>query len=268
MSESSSDGVRLRTVEFVSAGQRVRGDLVIPSGTGPHPGIVKYHGLPGSADQVSGIATRLAQAGFVVLTFDFRGVRRSEGVFSLRGQIEDARNSVSFLLDSELCNGWVGVYGASFGGAVAICSAARDSRVRAVAVRAPVYDTLRFAESGLLRVVMEEVSLYSAGQFRQADERATIDSLSEALLSDARVFNPIHDISDIAPRPLFVTTGTADTLIDLNGVRSLFDLAGEPKRMFVVDGATHNLDDMTCRTETEEAIKEWFLESVRCDCHT
>ena len=71
--------VRLIPTEFESEGETIKGDFVLPSGAGPFPGICKFHGLPGGADQVSGLSTRLAESGYAVLTFDFRGFRRSEG---------------------------------------------------------------------------------------------------------------------------------------------------------------------------------------------
>ena len=115
--------VRVVPTEFTSEGATIRGGLFIPAGAGPFPGICEFHGLPDGGKEA---APRLASAGFLVLTFDFRGFRRSDGIFRLSREIEDAEHAVTHLLRSELSRkGWVGVYGASYGGAVAICSAAR-----------------------------------------------------------------------------------------------------------------------------------------------
>ena len=149
--------VRLVPTEFTSDGEVVRGDFVVPSGGGPFPGVCKFHGLP-DGDQVSGVTSKLASAGFLVLTFDFRGFRRSDGIFRLSREIEDAKHAVTHLLESELSiKGWVGVYGASYGGAVAICSAARDKRISCVCVCAPVYDTLAFARSPMIQPAVDEL---------------------------------------------------------------------------------------------------------------
>ena len=94
--------IRVIPTEFSSEGELLRGNYVIPQGDGPFPGICKFHGLPGSPDQVSGISTKLAEAGFLVLTFDFRGFRRSEGVFSLAGEVTDAESAITHLIDSNL----------------------------------------------------------------------------------------------------------------------------------------------------------------------
>jgi dienelactone hydrolase len=131
--------VKILPTEFTSEEETIRGRFVLPERKGPFPGICKFHGLPGESDQVSGLATRLAEVGFVVLTFDFRGFRRSDGLFSLAGEIKDARAAISHLLESDLTvNSWCGVYGASFGGAVAVCTLAEDKRVNALCLRAPI----------------------------------------------------------------------------------------------------------------------------------
>ena len=79
--------IRVLPTSFLSDNQKIIGDYVLPEGDGPFPGICKFHGLPGGPDQVGGIASELARNGFAVLTFDFRGFRRSEGLFSLKGRI-------------------------------------------------------------------------------------------------------------------------------------------------------------------------------------
>ena len=78
--------VKLISTSFISEGETIRGTFVVPLSEGPFPGICKFHGLPGGPDQVGGFALALAEAGFVVLTFDFRGFRHSEGLFPLAGR--------------------------------------------------------------------------------------------------------------------------------------------------------------------------------------
>ncbi len=59
---------RVYPTEFQFSGELLKGNFVKPPGTGPFPGICKFHGLPGSPDQVYGFAWQLALAGFAVLT--------------------------------------------------------------------------------------------------------------------------------------------------------------------------------------------------------
>ncbi|MGV9103683.1 MAG: alpha/beta hydrolase family protein, partial [Candidatus Thorarchaeota archaeon] len=143
--------IQILPTEFRSGDEIIRGDFVIPKTDGPFPGICKFHGFPGRDNQVHGIASSLAGAGFVVLTFDFREFRHSSGLFSLTGEIEDAKATINHLLESNfVIVSWVGVYGASYSGTIAVCTAARDNRIDAVCLRAPVYDTLWFAKLPML----------------------------------------------------------------------------------------------------------------------
>ncbi|MHA2208282.1 MAG: alpha/beta hydrolase [Candidatus Thorarchaeota archaeon] len=248
--------------DFESEGYALRGDFVIPKGAGPFPGICKFHGLPGGANQVSGLATRLAEAGYVVLTFDFRGFRRSGGIFSLEGEIQDARNAVTHLMDSEFTiEDWVGVFGASYGGAVAILSAVRDERIRAVCVRAPVYDTLWFAKSPMIRPAVEEILLVTPDEMHGLADPTTQEEILGKMIEDGKVYNPINEVDQVCPRPIFIVTGGADRGIPLEGVRQLFDAAKRPKEFAVVEGADHNLSNPDHYAMTSELVVSWFREA-------
>jgi dipeptidyl aminopeptidase/acylaminoacyl peptidase len=251
--------VRVVPTEFTSDGEVVRGDFVVPFGGGPFPGVCKFHGLPASRDQVSGVASKLASAGFLVLTFDFRGFRRSDGIFRLSREIEDAQHAVTHLLESELSiKGWVGVYGASYGGAVAICSAARDKRISCVCVRAPVYDTLAFARSPMIQPAVDELLRNDPDAIHGLTNHDLRKQILEWMIEDGAKFNPMNQISKISPRPLLVIAGEADEGIDLAGIQRLFELAREPKEFFVVKGADHELTDPKARETTMDRVVAWF----------
>jgi dipeptidyl aminopeptidase/acylaminoacyl peptidase len=251
--------VNLIPTEFISEDETVRGNLVTPDGDGPFPGICKFHGLPGSADQISGAATRLAEAGFAVLTFDFRGFRKSDGLFSLAGEIKDAHAAITYLLESDLTvDSWAGVYGASYGGAVATCAAADDTRIKAICLRAPVYDTLWFAQSPLIGPEVDRLAATDPTQIRGIDDPEIQAEILRRMVEDARVHNPMTEISKISPRPLLIIHGTRDVGIDMAGVKRLYEKAGEPKDLVIVAGADHELTDPRTYEITMNAAVEWF----------
>jgi dipeptidyl aminopeptidase/acylaminoacyl peptidase len=251
--------VKVVSTKFISKGDTIQGNFVIPPGQGPFPGICKFHGLPGSPDQVSGFATSLAENGFVVLTFDFRGFRKSEGIFSLAGEIEDAITAVTHLLEFELTfDSWVGVYGASYGGAVAVCSAAMDSRINTVCLRAPVYDTLWFAKSPMIRPAVEEIINTDPTQVRGIDDPLLQREMLEKMIEDSKRFNPMNEISRIAPRPVLIVHGSDDVGISLAGVKRLYEQARNPKDLVVVEGADHVLSDPRAYEITKDIVIDWF----------
>ncbi len=251
--------VEILPTEFTSEGETIKGNFVVPTGEGTFPGICKYHGLLGSSDQVRGIATRLAQAGFAVLTFDFRGFRKSDGIFTLTGEIKDAKAAVTHLLESDLTDdSWVGIYGASYGGAVAVCSVPDDPRVNAVCLRAPVYDTLWFGKSPMILPSIEFIVETDPSQMRGLEDPEIREEIVKRMVSDAEVHNPMNEVSKISPRPLLIIHGSDDILIHLAGVKRLYELAGEPKNLVVVEGADHNLSDPRAYEITVDTIVEWF----------
>jgi len=252
-------GVKVLPTEFSSGDRVLKGNFVVPDETGPFPGICKFHGLPGGPNQVSGIATLLAQAGFLVLTFDFSGFRKSEGIFRLGRSIEDAVEAVSHLLESELSLGsWMGVYGASYGGAIGVCAAARDPRISVVCLRAPVYDTLWFAQSSMIRPAVDNLVENNPSQIRGIEDPETQELILKNLVDDAKMHNPMNEVSKISPRPLFIIHGSDDEGIDLAGVKRLFEAAGEPKDLFIVEGANHVLSNPTAYEITMKSVVEWF----------
>ena len=200
-----------------------------------------------------------------VLTFDFRGFRGSEGRFSLAGEIVDAHNAVSFLLDHPLVRDeQVALYGASFGGAVAICAGALDQRVGTVCVRAPVSDMEAFTSSQSLTTVIEYIRTYAPEDMHGIGDKAVVQSMVEELARDAGRYNPVRLVSRVSPRPVLIVTGDSDELIDLKDVQRLYDAAAEPKELQVVKGADHVLSDPHAREETTQIILRWLNEHHPC----
>ena len=255
--------IQVFPTSFHSESEIIRGYFVIPKGKGPFPGICKFHGLPGSPDQVAGFATRLAEVGFAVLTFDFRGFRTSEGQWSLAGEVKDAFEAVSHLLASRYARpGWVGIYGASYGGAIAVLAAVRDERISAVCLRAPVYDTLEFALSPVFQVGLSELLQTAPTQMHGIANPILHKRIIDQVIQESHTLNPMQAIASMPPRPLFVITGDADLGIPVDGVRRLYDLAPNPKKLIVVPGADHNLSRPQAYEATVKAVQEWFLSQI------
>lgn len=250
--------IRVEPTEFTSEGERLRGNFVLPEGPGPFAGICKFHGLPGSSDQVGGIATRLAEAGFAVLTFDFRGFRSSEGIFSLAGEFKDAQAAVKHLVASRhISPEWIGIYAASYGATVAIMEAVDNPLITAVALRAPVYDPLAFAKSPLVSAAVEQLLQTSPYEIHGLPDPKIRKEILGNMIRDGARFNAMKEIHKLEC-PLFIITGDADQGVDIAGVTCFFDVATEPKEMVVVPGADHNLTNPAAYEQTMDAIVAWF----------
>jgi putative redox protein len=117
------------------------GQLALPPGAERGAAaVVLCHGFPSaprgaraSGEGYPELAEFIAdETGAAVLTFTFRGCGRSAGDFSLSGWIDDLGVAVDWLTATRNVVE-VGVAGFSSGGAVALCRAATDERIRSVA---------------------------------------------------------------------------------------------------------------------------------------
>ncbi|MEJ5187236.1 MAG: alpha/beta family hydrolase [Candidatus Geothermincolales bacterium] len=135
---------------------RLEGILALPEGEGPYRPCILCHPHPigGGSMHVAllkAISDRLAQGGWAVLRFNFRGVGESEGV-STGGirEIEDIEGAWRFLADrGDMDLSQLSLAGWSFGSWVGLRWAVEKGRCRRVAVIGPPmvgFDFFHFLE--------------------------------------------------------------------------------------------------------------------------
>lgn len=212
-----------------------------PSATGAaRQGLVLCHGFPvGPTVQSSGpggyteLADRLAaDTGWTVMTFNFRGTGRSEGNFSLNGWLRDLQAATDSLLATEgVSDVWL--CGFAAGGALALCAAGEDSRVRGVAaLSAPAdfgdraHDARRFvAQARAVGVIRDPA----------------FPPDLEAWASELREVRPLSLIGKIPPRPVLIVHGSNDEVVPVLDARALADAAEGQVELRVLVGASHRL---------------------------
>lgn len=120
-------------VTFRNGDVTLAGDLLVPAGSAPHPGIVLVHGSgAGRRSQLAPMAFVFLEQGFAVLTYDKRGCGASTGDWKKAGFPElalDALAGVSLLrARRDIDPSRVGLYGISQGGWIAplAASTSRD----------------------------------------------------------------------------------------------------------------------------------------------
>ena len=228
--------------EIVSGGLRLDAHLArpTPGGEAPgRPGLVVCHGFPNGPKSAAAsgltypeLADRLAdEAGWSVLTFNFRGTGASEGNFSLGGWLEDLHAAVDHLLAQERVGG-VWLCGASTGGSLAICAAAEDDRVKGVAAlsaRADFDDWAahprRFLEHA------REIGVIKHARF---------PTDTDAWIRELRETRPLVLAEKLAPRPLLLIQGSDDDLVPAIDARALADCHGTAE-LRIIQGAGHRL---------------------------
>ena len=63
----------------------------------------------------------------------------------------------------------------------------------------------------------------------------------EDWLNGFRLVSPISYIAGIAPRPLLLMHGGSDEIVDVSHAYKLYERAGDPKQIIVVEGTGHRL---------------------------
>ncbi|MBX6768043.1 MAG: alpha/beta fold hydrolase, partial [Actinomadura rubrobrunea] len=135
---------RIQVVDGPKDDQRVWLDTTFfaPVGAAKGPAVLLAHGFGGSKEDVRSEAEELARAGYAVLTWSARGFGASTGQIALDSpdyEVKDVRQLIDWLarrpevvLDRP-GDPRVGIAGASYGGAIALMTAAYDPRVDAIA---------------------------------------------------------------------------------------------------------------------------------------
>jgi dipeptidyl aminopeptidase/acylaminoacyl peptidase len=275
----------------------------IPAGTRV-PGIVMANAISAVKEiTLPGYAERFAAAGYAALAFDYRRFGASEGEprnqLDPHDQQQDVRNALTWLraqpeIDPERIGGW----GISLGGVHMVFLGAYDRRFKAVVSVATGLNTLeqmmgregvqgflamlngdrdRRAASGEAATYIPAVSMPGGGgamAFPEAndfytdamktfaptyDNRLTLESM-EYLISD---HSAEAAIALVAPTPLLMIHGEKD-VIPPAAVRAVFERAGEPKKLIVLD-CLHT--DLYTRepwvTQSADAAIEWFDRALK-----
>nr|SBO99261.1 Methionine ABC transporter ATP-binding protein [Nonomuraea gerenzanensis] len=134
---------RITVVDGPADDQRVELDTTFfpPPDGGKAPVVLLAHGFGGSKQSMRDQAVRLAQQGYAVLTWSARGFGRSTGQIALNSpdyEVKDVKQLIDWLakrpevqLDAA-GDPRVGIAGGSYGGAIALMTAAHDQRVDAI----------------------------------------------------------------------------------------------------------------------------------------
>jgi uncharacterized protein len=218
-------------VTFSSDGHRLLGTLYLARGSEPKPTALLLHGCPG-LQQNGDLAVALRDHGWNSLIFHYRGSWGSGGRYDLRTVPADVTAAVDHLSGG----GYPAVdprrlvaVGHSLGGWAALLAAARDPRLRAVAVCAAAVDigALDLSPAEIEREFTRFLAVTPAEFRRQREEAA------------ARL-DPVAAAAAIAPRPLLVVHGTADPWVPVTQARQLAGRARQPFRYEEIDGAGHD----------------------------
>lgn len=122
---------RMEVLHVPSGGVALNAIAYAPSGAGPFPTVVLFHGLPGNEKNFD-LAQAMRRAGWLVVAPNYRGSWGSPGPFSFRGNLDDARAVLAYVRGPEGAKLGADpkrlvIMGHSMGGWVTAVTGGRDS---------------------------------------------------------------------------------------------------------------------------------------------
>jgi dipeptidyl aminopeptidase/acylaminoacyl peptidase len=266
-----------KPVTFYSEGIKLAGDVYLPEDIKPaerRAGIVLCHGYTGVRNiYLPDNARVLADAGYVVLNFDYKGWGDSEGPktrLAPYSRVADVQAALSFLsAHPQVDTNRLGIYGTSYGGATVVFVAAIDPRVKCVvsvvgigngarwmrSVRRPdeYHDLLARADedrrnraltgaSALAdrnEILLPDRQSAELGAAARKNNPFAVTQVPLEFIDDTLGFNPDWVVDRIAPRPVLFITAGDDRLVPPQESEAMHARAGEPKKLVVLKGVGH-----------------------------
>lgn len=206
----SSDGNMLHAWYFAAKTPTAKGTLLFFHGNGENltSHFLTFRWLP--------------EAGYNYMIFDYPGYGTSGGKASPEGTVKAGVAAAEWLMANKKPKSLI-IYGASLGGIVA----------------------LRTAEEIKGKIPVSHIAIEGSfpsytGIGRMVLSRSWITWLFQPLayvaLSDK--WAP-KNIASLSPTPMLIMAGTADPVIEPENAKKIYDLAAEPKQLWLIEGAGH-----------------------------
>ncbi|HYA39026.1 MAG TPA: alpha/beta fold hydrolase [Candidatus Methylomirabilis sp.] len=208
----ANDGTRLHAW-FLPAVGKAMGTILFLHGNAENISthIMSVHWLPAQ--------------GFNVFLLDYRGYGASQGEPSVEGVQEDVAAAMRTLLSRpDVDPDRIVVFGQSLGGSIAIYNVAHTpyrSHIRALAVES--------AFASYRDIAREKLAAFWLTWPLQYPLSWTV----------ADTYSPAAAVAQISPIPLLIIHGDRDPIVPVEHAKRLFELAREPKQLWIVPGGGH-----------------------------
>ncbi len=256
-------------VVLENRGQKIFGILHRPLNKEKSPAVLFCHGLAGNKTGrfrlYVELAERLAKEGITVLRFDYRGCGDSEGEFcdiTPEDHLSDALVALEHLASLPFINATqIGILGRSFGGPIAVQTAAQSSLIKSIVLWCPMFngdqwrDQWQLVHSNTIDDASKEEMMMVEGQMGSIQ---FFDSFFKIDLSDA--LKSLHAI------PLLHLHGESDTRINMHHADAFQQSRETSSARSLFRRLPQTDHEFTHRTERQDAINEtvyWFVNTLR-----
>jgi dienelactone hydrolase len=285
------DDIRFRTQDIMSEGTRMTAELFsVKSSDGKRlPTILLCHGWGGTAKDLRPEGIAFARAGYLAVTFDYRGWGASDARLVLTGtapgdrpqhrftaevkevrevvdpldQTTDLLNAIHWAQGEPQCDtGRIGLWGSSYSGGHVAYAAARDPRVKAIVSQVPALDSRWVvATSGAREQTYREGTRRSRGEagYPEPGERVVMGLRGAPIRERMMNYAPVEDV-DKAPHcaMLFILAEKEEYFDNKDHGLKAFERAKGPKKLVTIPGITHYGIYGEARPQAQKLAIEWF----------
>jgi dienelactone hydrolase len=293
---SPPDDVAFRTATITSEGTRMAAEVYAPKApaTEKLPTIIMAHGWGGVVANLRPDAVAFARAGYLVVTFDYRGwgasdsrvvltspqpprsgnLRFTAEVLEVRevvdpiDQTTDLMNAVNWVYGEPQCDrDRIGLWGSSYSGGHVVYVAARDPRVRATVSQVPALDSRPMVLAGEERTkTFDEAAARTHGDLGYPPPGArVIGNLRGAPLREKLMqYAPVEDAARASQCAMLFVLAENEELFDNkdHGVKA-HERATGPKKLVVVPKIKHYGIYLEARKQAQQLATAWYDEHLK-----
>jgi dienelactone hydrolase len=283
--------VAFRKATIVSEGTRMAAEVFSPAAAGDKklPTIVMSHGWGGVAQVLRPDAVLFARAGYLVVTFDYRGWGASDSrviltkpqpsrsvgprftaeVLEVRevvdpiDQTTDILNAVSWVYGEPQCDQKrIGLWGSSYSGGHVVYVAARDPRIKALVSQVPALDSRPVALAGDAReTTFNEAAARTHGDLGYPPPGArVVGNLRGAPIREKLMqYAPVEDAARAKQCAMLFVLAEKEELFDNkdHGLKA-YERATGPKKLVIVPKITHYGIYLAARKQAQQMALDWF----------
>ncbi len=285
------ENIDFRTANVISEGVRLQAELFsLKSLAGkPLPTIIMAHGWGGTAANFRPDAIALASAGYLVITFDYRGWGGSDGRVILTAppekkdgrrftaQVEELReyvdpieqttdwfNVINWAMGEPMVDKQrIGLRGSSYSGGHVFYVASRDPRVKAIVSQVGAFDSrLAMADPAQATLTYDEATRRARGELGYPEPRArVVGNLIGAPIRDKLMnYASVDDAPKVKDTAVLFIVAEKEELFDNNQHAKLaYDrMPGTKKKYVVVPNIKHYGIYREERVRAINLAIEWF----------
>jgi len=290
------DDVNYRTANIQSEGTRLSAELFWPKKPKSEklPTIILSHGWGGQASLLRADAVAFAQAGYLAVTFDYRGWGASDGRLIPTGEVPesdgnqpvqvaarelrevvdpldqttDLLNVIHWVHGEPLCDtSRIGLWGTSYSGGHVVYAAAVDHRVKAIVSQVPALDSRWVtATAGEQKKTFTDATRRAQGELGYPLPGVKeVGNLKGAPIREKMIRYAPVDMADQAPgcAMLFIIAEKEELFDNRDHAIKAHDRAKGPKKIITVPGITHYGVYLQAHKTCLDAAIRWFDEELK-----